>query len=60
MFHGVLIIWMFTACIRCNMHAVKSQSNNVLLATGVTPHISNLVKRIAEKEELYVSEWIGC
>ena len=42
------------------MHAVKSQSNNVLLATGVTPHISNLVKMIAEKEELYVSEWIGC
>ena len=60
MFHGVLIIWMFTVCIRCNVPEVKSQSKDVLLVTRVTPHISNLVKMIAEKEELYVSEWIGC
>lgn len=32
MFHGVLIIWMFTVCIRCNVPEVKSQSKDVLLA----------------------------
>ena len=46
MFHGVLIIWMFTVCIRCNVPEVKSQSKDVLLATRVTPHISNIVKMI--------------
>jgi hypothetical protein len=40
------------------MPGVKSQPKDVLLATRVTPHISNIIKMMAEKEGLYVSEWI--
>ena len=38
----------------------RSQSNpkTVLLATRVTPKINELIKQMAYREGLYVSEWI--
>ena len=58
MFRGVLNIQMFTICYRDNLSEFNQQSKNVLLATRVTPHISNIVKMMANREGLYVSEWI--
>ena len=34
------------------------RSKSVLIATRVTPHIKDLVARIAEREGLTVSEWM--
>ena len=38
----------------------RSQSNNKtkLLATRVTPRINEMIKQVAYREGLYVSEWI--
>lgn len=36
----------------------KSNTKTVLLATRVTPKINELIKQMAYREGLYVSEWI--
>ena len=36
----------------------NGQTKDILIATRVTPRIDSLVKQIAYREGLYVSEWI--
>ena len=36
----------------------KGTPKSILLATRVTPRINNLVQQMAQREGLYVSEWI--
>ena len=57
-FHEVLIIQLYTLCIRRNMKTKYSQSKDVLLSTRLTPRIKELVKISAASEGLYPSEWM--
>ena len=50
------VYFLFTKCII--MGRSNGTPKSVLIATRVTPRINELVKRIANREGLYVSEWV--
>ena len=41
-----------------DMARSKGTPKSILIATRVTPRINNLVQQMAQREGLYVSEWI--
>ena len=54
---------MFLMCLQFviqvyNMPRSKGTPKSILIATRVTPRINNLVQIMAQREGLYVSEWI--
>lgn len=51
-----IVNYLLTKCIE--MGRSNGTPKSVLIATRVTPRINDLVKQMAHREGLYVSEWV--